>query len=144
MPTIDEVFSAGESLKAADLPAGRIASAVIASVEPINFDDGSKLIVNFVGKEKVLITNKTNANLIAVILGTRDYSRWIGGRIGLRSELVDFRGSRVPAVRVCDAPPAPGVRVEVNEYTQAPPSPPPTYRGGHGEADPQSLSDIPF
>lgn len=92
----------GDSLKAADLQ-GREIPVVISEVQMKAFDNGKKLIINFQGKKKALICNRTNANRIAYLYGT-DTDRWIGKEIVLFADLVDFQGRTVEAIRI--RPPA--------------------------------------
>ena len=51
------------------------------------------------------ILNKTNATMIAAILKSDDTDNWIGKKIGLRSEMVPFKGKPVPSIRVFDPTP---------------------------------------
>lgn len=103
MPDISEVFSS--SLKATDLgPVGSKVIVQIAEVEPVEFKgkDGSpqhKLRLSFVGKNKTMICNITNAKSIAKHHGS-DYHKWIGKKITLEHALVDFAGDEVSGIRV--------------------------------------------
>lgn len=99
MVDINSVFGSGETLKAADLQ-GRDVNVIISAVEVKNFDDGNKLIVRFEGKKKSLVCNKTNANRIGLIAKSTNTDAWPGVKITLTSELVDFKGDQVPAIRV--------------------------------------------
>lgn len=88
----------GDSLKAADLQ-GNEPVVTIATVTVKEFDKDKKLIVSFVGKKKTLVCNKTNANRIAYMHGTNT-DNWIGKKIQLYTDLVDFQGNTVEAIRV--------------------------------------------
>ena len=92
-------------LKAADLRGGRV-TVVIDSVAIENIGDEDKPIVYFQGKEKGLVLNKTNANMIAEIAKSEETDNWHDVRVTLYSCKVDFQGRRVDAIRV-DYPPAP-------------------------------------
>jgi hypothetical protein len=105
MPSISEVFESGETLKAADILPNVDVPCIIKSVQPKKFDDGSKLIISFVNKIKVLICNKTNARAIADLHG-EDYSIWPDKTIFLRQAQTDFQGQIVPCIRVSLNPPA--------------------------------------
>lgn len=94
---LSNVFG-GDTLKAADLQ-GHEPSVVIATVQMKKFDNGNKLVITFQGKKKALVCNKTNANRIAYAYGT-DTDGWIGREITLYTDLVDFQGSTVEAIRV--------------------------------------------
>ena len=102
---LSSVFG-GDSLKAEDLQ-GQEPTVTIAKVEMKQFDKGNKLVVAFVGKKKVLVCNKTNANRIAFAHGTNT-DNWIGKKIQLYTDLVDFQGKTVEAigVRPIKQPPA--------------------------------------
>lgn len=63
-----------------------------------------KPVVHFVGKDRGLVLNKTNARAIARKLGP-NMSRWAGNKIGIYQAKVDAFGEKgVPAVRVWGAP----------------------------------------
>lgn len=97
MPSIDEVY-AGKSLKAADLD-GNDVTLTIMNAEAKEFDDGSKIIIEFQETEKTFICNKTNATRIASIYD-KDYSVWHGKKITLYPDMVEFKGDQVEAIRV--------------------------------------------
>ncbi len=101
---IGQVFS-GNSLKASDL-GGAEPTVTIESVEMKPFDDGNKLVIKFVGKDKTLVCNKTNANRIAATYGN-DTDDWIGQKIQLYTDQVDFQGKLVDAIRVKAKKPVP-------------------------------------
>lgn len=94
---ISTVFG-GDTLKAADLQ-GQEPVVTIATVTLKEFDKGNKLVITFVGKKKALVANKTNSNRIAFLHGTNT-DNWIGKKIQLYTDLVDFQGSTVEAIRV--------------------------------------------
>lgn len=98
MANIDEVFG-GSSLKAADLR-GREVAVTIKSAKVREFDDGKKIVLTFHGKEKCLVTNKTNAARIAENTGEHDTDNWAGQTIRLYPDRVDFQGRIVDAIRV--------------------------------------------
>jgi len=92
-------------LKAADLQ-GREATVKIRECKLETLGDEKKLITYFVGKEKGLVTNKTNANRIAHYYG-EDTDAWIGKEIIIGTELVDFQGKTTEAIRIKGRPGAP-------------------------------------
>lgn len=94
---ISSVFG-GDSLKAADLQ-GHEPTVIISGVEMKKFDNGNKLVLSFQGKKKNLVCNKTNANRIAHAYGTNT-DNWIGKEITLFTDLVDFQGNTVEAIRI--------------------------------------------
>lgn len=112
---LSQVFT-GSTLKAADLQ-GREPTVTIATVEAKKFNDGNKLVITFVGKEKAFVCNKTNANRIAYTHGTNT-DNWVGKQIQLYTDLVDFQGQTVEAIRV--RPPQRQASVAAGTVTTAP------------------------
>ena len=99
---INEVYS-GNYLKADDLAGKRVTVRINhVSIKDFDGDKGveRKIIVGFEGKEKCLVCNKTNATIIADVLGSQNTEDWIGGTIKLESRKVEFSGRLVPAIRV--------------------------------------------
>jgi len=95
---INEAFP-GKYIKAADLQ-GRDASVTIAAVEFEQVSDGkSKPVVYFRGKDRGLVLNKTNANVIAEIYGPETES-WISQPITIYPTRTDYAGKMVDAIRV--------------------------------------------
>jgi hypothetical protein len=94
-------------LKAADLNGQRIAVTIDhVSIEEVGQGDDKeeKPVLHFVGKEKGLVLNKTNANTITEILGTDETNDWHGQRIVLHPDKTDFNGKRVDCIRIAAAP----------------------------------------
>lgn len=102
---VDQYFqSTSNALKASDLPPGSQVRVAIEKCEEIMFkaDDGKeqpKIRISFVGKEKGLILNKTNAMTISHVYGP-DTDQWLNKEIFLFSTKVDFGGQMVDAIRV--------------------------------------------
>jgi len=115
-------------LKAADLGHSRVL-VTIQKVVIEAIGDDHKPVVYFVGKEKGLVLNKTNAQSIAEIAGTYDSDEWGGVQIRLFATKTDYAGKRVDCIRV-DAVPQ-DVQAEVR-----PPKPP--------KQGPVAEDDIPF
>lgn len=126
MPKLNEVFS-GNFLKADDLK-GQSPTVTIERVEVKEFDDGNKLVMHFVGKDKALVCNKTNASIIQEVLGSDDTDDWHGRKITLTTKKVEFQGKLVPAIRVSLDPP------KSEQARRAEPPPP----------DPEDNDEIPF
>lgn len=125
MGSIDEIY-AGNSLKAEDLR-GRKVTVTIQKAEVKNFDRGPKIVLTFLGAKKTFVVNKTNANRIAKLHGSRDYNSWIGKPITLMPDTTEFKGEFVDCIRVAMPEPAS--------------APPPTQGGTFN----QDLNDeIPF
>jgi hypothetical protein len=85
-------------LKAADLD-GRNVKVSMSHVEMKDIGGDHKPILFFIGKEKGLVLNKTNANNIALAYGD-DTDDWNGKEIVLFEAMVDFQGKTVPSIRV--------------------------------------------
>lgn len=91
-------------LKASDLKnkEGRAIKVklTIDHAEVVEFKDNTKkLAVMFRGKEKGLVLNKTNAQLIAEQHGS-DSSGWAHKEISIYPTTTDFGGERVECIRV--------------------------------------------
>ena len=90
-------------LKAADLN-GKAVRVTIESVSTEKLGDDQKAVLHFVGKDKGLVLNKTNANRIVEATGSDETDDWSGWTITLYSCKVDYQGRRVDAIRVDDRP----------------------------------------
>jgi len=86
-------------VKAADIGTKRVA-AVIESVSVEKVGEDKKPVVWFANKEKGLVLNKTNANIIAEIAGTDETDDWADIKIVMYVAKVDYQGRRVDAIRV--------------------------------------------
>lgn len=94
---INEAFPS-KYLKASDLQGGT-PTVTIDRIEMEMMGDDRKMVVYFHGKQKGLVTNKTNANNIASLYGD-DTDDWTGQKIMLVEAMVDFQGKSVPAIRI--------------------------------------------
>ena len=132
MPKLNEIFT-GSYLKADDLK-GRSVTVTIEKAEVVEFDDGHKVVVRFVGKDKALVCNKTNANIIAEVTGQDDTDHWAGHSLTLSVKKVEYQGKLVPAIRVelLDSP--------KKKQPAAAPKPVPA----EGKADDAGMDDVPF
>jgi hypothetical protein len=100
MPNIDSVFPS-HYLKASDLNgASPVVTISRLAVEPIGRNKEMKPVLYFVGKDKGLVLNKTNASKIAQLSGSKDTDDWAGVRIRLYATEVEFGGESVEAIRV--------------------------------------------
>src|SRR3990167_10381571 len=95
---VGEAFS-GSYLKA-DTFVGRRVTVTVDRVETEQVGEDTKPVVYFQGKEKGLVLNKTNANMIAKVAGDDEMNNWAGVRIVLYGTKTDFQGKRVDAIRV--------------------------------------------
>ncbi len=69
-------------------------------IEEIGKNRDEKLVLYFDNEDKGLVTNKTNANTIAKVLGSEETDEWIGKSIKLYSTEVQFGDEMVEAIRV--------------------------------------------
>lgn len=97
-----DVFK-GSFLKADDL-AGRAVKVTIENVTMEDIGDDRRAVVHFVGKDKGLVLNKTNWNILCDECGSDDSDDWDGYTVTLHVVKVDYQGKRVPAIRVSDQP----------------------------------------
>lgn len=111
-------------LKAADL-AGRRVLVTISHVAIEDIGDEHKPVLYFQGKEKGMVLNKTNANMLTEICGSDETDHWKGHTVVLYVAKVDFQGRRVDGLRVDHAP------------ASEKPAPPPV-------SAPVTADDIPF
>lgn len=81
--------------------------SVAVKIEAVNLeeigkgsDKDSKLVIDFVGKEKALVCNKTNAKTISKVLGSEESDDWIGKSIIIEPREVEFQGNMVWSIRV--------------------------------------------
>ncbi len=98
---LDQVFPSNY-LKADDLK-GRDVTLTISKWGMEKLGEDQRLVCHFQGKEKGLVTNRTNADRIAYYHGD-DTDGWIGKQIILGTELVSFQGKTTPALRVKGIP----------------------------------------
>ena len=91
-------------LSAGDLKGKRL-QATVTKVEIEEFlNDGEKQlkpVVHFKQKIKPFVANKTNVNIMAKLLG-EDTDDWANKTVGLRMELVPFRGKLTELIRVTE------------------------------------------
>lgn len=97
MVNINDEFPS-KYLKSADL-AGSVQRVQIDRVVVEQIGDDRKLIMYFVGKQKGMVLNKTNARTIGDIYG-EDTDEWIEKAIEIFSMKVDFQGRMVDGLRI--------------------------------------------
>lgn len=68
-------------------------------------------ILKFVGKERMLVLNKTNQSILRVSIGDDDLSKAVGVSITLQPRIVEGWGDLMPAIRVM---PPEGVKIRKN------------------------------
>lgn len=98
---VDDNYSGnGSFLKAVDLQKRR-ANLTISSAKLETLQDGNKIVLDFENTDKRLVLNKTNANMICDLLGSRDAEQWIGSTITLRPDKTQLQDGRtVDCIRV--------------------------------------------
>jgi hypothetical protein len=127
----------GKHLKAVDVPEGFRTSVTVERVDEELLGQGKdaekKAVCYFVGKEKGLVLNVTNWNMLQMITGQEDSDNWRGARAVLYRTVTQYGAEMVPALRL-DAPP-------VGQPTQRPvPPPPPPVTDDFQVSD----DDVPF
>ncbi len=97
--SIKELYpSKSNALKAADLK-GQQHTLKINGMEIAEFNEGKKLVLKFVDKEKGLVLNKTNSGIIADSYGD-DESSWVGQEIVVYPDKTMFGADLVDCIRV--------------------------------------------
>ena len=87
--------------KADDLPQPLAVKIKEVHMEKLGDQNGDeKPVLHFVGLDKALALNKTNAGAIIRIAGSEDTDDWIGCKIELYRDIVMFRGQRTAGIRV--------------------------------------------
>lgn len=105
---IHDVFPSNY-LKASDLQ-NRTIKVTIDNVQVEEMGKDRKPVLRFVGKQKGLVLNKSNAQIIASVYSP-DTNGWLGRDIELRPDKVPFNGQMVDCIRVQ----IPAPRVEDSE-----------------------------
>ena len=96
---VNEAYpSTSTYVKAADLQNRDVLCTIVQITQGDETID-RKLVVHFMGKEKALVLNKTNARTIAAIYGD-ETTAWVNNQVVLYTAMVDFQGKIVPAIRV--------------------------------------------
>lgn len=140
-PNINDSFPSNY-LKASDLK-GNQAVVTIDRVEfePVGRDREMKAVIYFVGKQKGVVLNKTNARKITEITGSALTEEWHGSAIVLYPTETEFAGETVECIRVKTV--AKGTsRMQRMTKPEPPPPPPPAVDDDHETF--ASDDDIPF
>ncbi len=97
--SVRDIYSS-DWLKAEDLQ-GKTTKVVVADVgiEEIGDKKEQKIVLGFVGKEKKLVLNKTNARVIADVYGD-DELEWIEKEIIMYPTVVEYQGKSTPCIRI--------------------------------------------
>jgi len=75
-----------------------------------------KLVVEFEAKDKRLILNKTQAEAIASITGTEDYTQWRGARLAIQAGIAP---NKKDTILILAPAPAPKTQAQAQAQTQA-------------------------
>lgn len=151
---INDIYkSTSNYLKVADLQ-GRKVNVTIGSAELEDLNGKKMVAIGFKESDKKFTLNRTNANMIAFLLGTEDYTNWIGARITLKPSMTEYQGKATPCIRVADELPPQNTQPDPPAQTfAAPPPAPPIAQGAAFAQQPfgaqqggQQVSpdDIPF
>lgn len=101
---IDDIYkSSSKFLKASDLNGSKpIVEIETAEVHENTYNGEAKkqVVLSFVGKEKVLGLNVTNARRIAQLTGTTDFHQWEGYRLKLYVDQTELDGKTVDCIRI--------------------------------------------
>lgn len=91
-------------LKAVDLRGQKpVVEIESAEIRENNYGGETKkqIVLTFVGKDKVLGLNFTNATRISQLIGTEDFDEWVGWRIRLYTDQTKLQnGQTVDCIRV--------------------------------------------
>lgn len=85
-------------LKASDL-GGREVKVIMANVEREKIGDDTKPVLYFKGKEKGVVLNKTNANVVSDFYGD-DTEDWFDQPVILYTVTTEFQGKATPGLRI--------------------------------------------
>lgn len=132
--TISDLFPS-RYLKAADLKGQRriLTLSKIAS-EEVGRAKERKPIVYFQKCTKGMVLNKTNANKIAEVVGSKNIADWPGKQVVLYPTMVDLSGNLVEGIRV-DHPTSTGAAVA------DPQTPPPAFDDANEDSTFGDLAD---
>lgn len=101
MASIDTYFKS-KYLKVDDLE-GKPFKVTIKDVGEFAIEgEDPKPTLLFKESEKELALNKTNCNILADLMGSRDMDDWIGHKIKIYPTKTEYQGKRVPCIRVND------------------------------------------
>lgn len=108
----------------------------------VKFEDiggDNKPVLYFIGKEKGMVLNKTNANMIAELYGD-ETDGWSNQTVELYPTKTDFQGKRVDAIRVREPANGAAQTRAAPRHDERTPPPAPTHRNMEEELD----DSIPF
>jgi hypothetical protein len=95
----DYAYGQSKYLRAADL-LGKTSRVIIENVEDVQFDEkGVKPVLTFAGKQKRLVVNATNFDILAAGI-SNNTTKWVGHAIVLKGTKVRFKGGLVDSIQV--------------------------------------------
>jgi hypothetical protein len=103
---INEIYTNNSNFLKPDDIKGKTPIVTIESISVHNGkdkqtgDDYSQLLLHFVGKDKVLGLNRTNANRIAELTKSDDTDDWIGTSIELYTEMIQVGADKKLGIRI--------------------------------------------
>ena len=97
MSKVSEMFPS-KWLAAAEIE-GKVYRLVISAYGVENYDDGSKMTINFQGAQKGMVLNATNRSTLVWLFGD-EADAWIGKEIELFTEPVTFKGKVSAGLKV--------------------------------------------
>ena len=136
MPNINDAFPSNY-LKASDLK-GNQAVVTIDRVEfeAVGRDKEMKAVIYFIGKNKGVILNKTNARKIIEISGSALTEEWHGTAVVLYPTETEFGGETVECIRI-----KPVNKAKMQRMT---PAPPPVQQQVREDLNDFDAEEIPF
>lgn len=148
MPDINDIYQSNSQwLRASDLqgtkPVVTIEGVEMSEFKERNGTTKQQIVLRFVGKDKKLGLNLTNARRIADLIGSGNTDDWVGYSIKLYSEKVEFNGQMVDAIRIFpDLPEQNGRQAQAASAQFAPPQH--TGPNVNVPPTPKADDDIPF
>jgi hypothetical protein len=140
MPNINDAFPSNY-LKASDLKGNQVVVTIDrVEFEPVGRDKDMKAVIYFIGKQKGVVLNKTNAKKITEIAGSALTEEWHGHAIVLYPTETEFAGEQVECIRM-----KPVNKSAMGRMTPQPPAPKPepvAVAAGHAFNDDDD--SIPF
>lgn len=134
-PNINEAFPSNY-IKASDLKENHVVVTIDrVEFEPVGRDKEMKAVVYFVGKQKGMVLNKTNARKITEVTGSALTEDWHGHAIVLYPTETEFAGETVECIRI-----KPVQKARMSRMTPTPPPAPAVSE----HSEPLDADDIPF
>lgn len=95
---VSEAFPNNSKWLAAGDLQGHEVKVTIAAISVADFKDEQKPALMFVGKQKGMALNRTNAKKLAAQYGD-EMDSWVGKEIIIYPEVVEFQGKQVDSIR---------------------------------------------